>query len=144
MLMQSFKLMIVVVCLLALSAATVSAQNSHRFEIEVPFQFVMNGRTLPAGRYLIDRMDPNQPNILMFKNRKRGIARLIIMQRVESENPSDASCLVFVRRDEKYYLFRVWALGEKNGNEIPSMAGHVKPYPDTKNLTLVTLKAGSP
>lgn len=142
--MQSFKLITVAICLMAFSAVTVSAQNSHRFEIDVPFEFVISGRTLPAGRYLIDRMDPNQPNILMFKNKKRGIARLLIMQRIESEHPSDASCLVFIRRDDKFYLFRVWAVGERNGNEIPSMTESHKAYPDGKNSTLVRLKSRSP
>lgn len=37
---------------------SVSAQSRHRFTVHVPFQFVLNGQTLTAGEYVIERTDP--------------------------------------------------------------------------------------
>ena len=39
--------------------------------------------------------------------------------RVESESPSEVSTLLFLRRQEKLYLFQIWTGGEKDGNQIP-------------------------
>ena len=84
-------------------AATIYAQSSRRFEIAVPFQFEVAGQTLTAGKYSVERVDPSKPNVLMLKNIDNGALRLVFTQRVEREEPSKTSGLVFIRRDGKYY-----------------------------------------
>ena len=43
---------------LVTSVGSVNAQSTQRFKVDVPFQFILNGQTLTAGKYLIERTDP--------------------------------------------------------------------------------------
>jgi hypothetical protein len=122
------------------SVANVNAQSTQRFKVDVPFQFIVNGQTLTAGEYVIERTDPAKPNIVTLKSADSGIVRVIITQRVERDNPSTASSLIFIRREGKHYLFQVWNVGAMNGSEIPSYERE-RSDRQRKDLTLVTLRA---
>ena len=123
------------------SVASVNAQSSQRIKVDVPFQFVLNGQTLAAGKYVIERTDPAKPNVVTLRRDNGGVVRVIITQRVERENPSTESSLIFIRREGKHYLFQVWHVGAMNGSEVPSLFGRERSDRRRKDLTLVTLKA---
>jgi hypothetical protein len=139
MLKQSVRAVILFFSLI-MSVVSANAQSTHRFKVDVPFQFILNGQTLPAGNYVIERTDPAKPNIVTLKSADSGILRVIITQRVERDNPSAASSLIFIRREGKHYLFQVWNVGAMNGSEIPSYERE-RSDRQRKNLTLVTLRA---
>ena len=140
MLKQSVR--VVVLCFsLITSVVSVNAQSTHRFKVDVPFQFILNGQTLTAGKYVIERTDPAKPNIVTLKRADGGIVRVIITQRVERDNPSTASSLIFIRREGKHYLFQVWSFGAMNGGEISSAYERERSDRQRKDVTLVTLKA---
>ena len=126
------------------AATTVKAQDAHRFEIDIPFQFILSGRTVQPGRYVVGRLDPGKPNILIIKNTKEGTVRLLTMQRVESDKPSATSSLVFLRKDGKFYLFQVWSRDEMHGNQIPISGGDQSILPEDQNSRLVRLRAKAP
>jgi hypothetical protein len=139
MLKQSVRAVVLFFSLIT-SVANVNAQSTQRFKVHVPFQFVLNGQTLTAGEYVIERTDPAKPNIVTLKKADDGILRVIITQRVERDNPSTASSLIFIRREGKHYLFQVWNVGAMNGSEIPSYERE-RSDRQRKDLTLVTLRA---
>jgi hypothetical protein len=139
MLKQSVRAVVLFLSFLT-SVASVNAQSTQRFKVDVPFQFVLNGQTLTAGKYVIERTDPAKPNIVTLK-RDGGILRVIITQRVERDNPSTASSLIFIRREGKHYLFQIWNVGAMNGNQVPSAHGRERNNRQPTELTLVTLKA---
>ena len=117
---------------------SVAAQSVQRFKINVPFSFVLNDKTLPPGRYVIERTDPGRPNIVTLRNAQGNSVRLALTQRVERAEPSTSASLVFIRREGKHYLFQIWNDGAMSGNEIPFA-------PDTETAgrqhTLVMLRA---
>ena len=119
MLKQSVRAVVLFFSLIT-SVVSVNAQSRHRFTVHVPFQFVLNGQTLTAGEYVIERTDPAKPNIVTLKKADGGVVRVIITQRVEREHPSTESSLIFIRRGDRRYLFQVWNVGAMNGSEIPS------------------------
>lgn len=131
----------ITVLLLASLANVAAAQSAYRFKVEVPFQFVLNGQTLPAGAYVIERTDPARPNILTLKKLHGGIRRVIITQRVEKDKLSTASSLVFIQRKGEHYLFQVWTVAALNGNQIPVTPEQKLNEPQRDNVTFVTLKA---
>ena len=116
---QSITSTVIFVCLSTLVATTVNAQGSRRFEVNIPFQFFSNGRTLPAGKYVVERIDSTKQNVVMLKNKDEGTVLLILTQRVEQEQVSESSSLVFLRRNAKNYLFEIWAIGDSSGSRIP-------------------------
>lgn len=130
---------ILLLSVVTFAASTLNAQSAHRFKINVPFPFVVNGQTLPAGTYAVERADSGKPNIVTLKKAEGGIVRVVLTQRVEKDDPSAASSLIFIKREGKCYLFQVWNVGAMNGNQIP--AAFEKETGDRQNFTLVTLKA---
>ena len=135
------KQLVITVLLIALVASSVAAQSAYRFKVDVPFQFVLNGQTLPAGTYVIERTDPARPNIVTLKKVNGGIVRLVITQRVEKDEPSTASSLIFIQRKGKHYLFEVWTVAAMNGNQIPGALDKNVNEQQRNNVTFVTLKA---
>lgn len=118
MLKQSVGAVVLLIALIT-PGASIRAQSVQRFKIDVPFQFILNGRTLPAGTYVVERTDPARPNVVTLKKVDGRIFRLVITQRVEKDNPSTSSSLIFIEREGKHYLFQVWNLGAMNGSQIP-------------------------
>src|SRR5262245_30812634 len=116
---RSLITIVLTILLLGLVVTSVNAQSTNRFEVEVPFQFVLSGRILPAGNYAVERLDSGKPNILKLKNLDNGIMRLIFCQRVEKEMPTKTSFLLFRQREGRFFLSEVWDKDSLNGNQVP-------------------------
>ena len=140
MLKRSVGAVLLIWCLVTV-VASVKGQSSHRFKVDVPFQFILNGQTLTAGAYTIERTDPAKPDILTLKRDDGSVVRVIFTQRAERAKPSTESSLIFVRRGGKHYLFQVWTLGALNGREIPSAHKRERNDQQRKDPSLVTLRA---
>jgi hypothetical protein len=138
------KRLIILLCLSVILTGVAQAQSAHSFEVEIPFPFILGDRTLPAGKYLVQRIDPAKPNVLMFKNADTRIVRLVLTHRVESESPSAVSSMIFRRRQEKLYLFQIWTGGDKDGNQIPLLNEEEQRDPRGAASSIVKLGAKSP
>jgi hypothetical protein len=141
MLKQFVITVLLLLSLIALVANSVEAQSAYRLKVDVPFQFVLHGQTLPAGKYVIERTNPAKPNILTLKKVDRGPVRLVITQRVENDEPSTASSLIFIQRNGKHYLFQVWTVTAMNGNQIPNALDKKVDEQQSDKVTFVTLRA---
>lgn len=140
MLKQFVRPVLLLVALVTL-VVNVSGQSLDRFKVNVPFQFVLNGRTLPAGTYLVERTDPARRNLLTIKKADGGVIRAVITQRVEKDTPSSASSLVFIQREGKRYLFQVWNVGALSGGQIPLAFEKNRNDRQREAFALLTLKA---
>ena len=136
--------LIILLCLALILTGAAKAQSAHSFEVEIPFPFILGNRTLPAGKYLVQRIDPAKPNVLMFKNAGARIVRLMLTHRVEGEIPSAVSTLIFMRRQEKLYLFQIWSGGDKNGNQIPLLNEEERRDRYDARSSIVRLRAALP
>ena len=141
MLRQFVITVFLLISFIALVPTSVEAQSAYRFKVDVPFQFVLNGQTLPAGRYVIERTDPARPNIVTLKKVDGGIVRVVITQRIEKDEPSSASSLIFIQRKGKHYLFQVWTVAAMNGNQIPIAVDKKVIEQPRNNVSFVTLRA---
>jgi hypothetical protein len=135
--------LIMMVCLSVIVTGAAKAQSARTFEVEIPFPFILEDRTFPAGKYLVGRID-SKPNVLMFKNADAKIVRLMLTHRVESESPSALSTLLFLRRQEKLYLFQIWTGGDKNGNQIPLWNEEERRERHGAGASIVRLRAKAP
>ena len=131
---------VILLAFIALLANSVAAQVSHRFKIDVPFEFVLSGRTLPPGEYVIERTNAARPDIVTLKKKDGDFVRMIITHRVEKDEPSPTSSLIFIRRNGTHYLFQVWNVADMNGNQLPVPFDKTKDKQRT-NVALVTLRA---
>ena len=140
MLKQFVTATILFICLTTFRAGIANAQGRDRIEVQIPFSFVLRERTLPAGKYVVERTDPGRPNMLTLKNVDKSVVRVILAQRVEKNNPSAASSLVFIKRQGKLYLFQVWSFGSMNGAQVPSALDKQTNDRRRESPNLVTLK----
>ena len=140
MLKRSITATILFICLTTIAPGIANAQDRYRIEVHIPFSFVLRERTFPAGEYVVERTDPGRPNILTLTNVDRSIVRVLLAQRIEKNNPSTASSVVFIKRGEKLYLFQVWNMGSMNGAQVPSALDKQINDRRHQSPTLVTLK----
>ena len=139
MLMRSVKATIFI-CLITVAPGIANAQDRDRIEVQIPFSFVLKDRTLSSGKYVVERTDPGRPNILTLTSVDKSVVRVVLAQRVEKNDPSTASSLVFINREGKLYLFQVWSVGSMNGAQVPSALGKRSNDRRRQSPTLVTLK----
>jgi len=91
--------LIVLVALLAIPAATLYAQQTgSRFS--VPFSFVVNGYTLPAGDYFVEGL---WWNAVAFHHGK-GQANLVVMAQQSPRTQEVKTKLIFHRYGDHYVL----------------------------------------
>ena len=139
MLKQFVTATILFICLTTVRPSIASAQGRDRLEVNIPFSFVLNDRTLPASKYVVERTDPGRPNVLTLTNVDTSNVCVMLMQRVEKNHPGTASSLVFIKREGKLYLYQVWNVGALSGAQVPSaLDKETRERP--VRLTLVTLK----
>ena len=103
---------------LLLVAACASAQTVAK--VNVPFGFVVNKATLPAGAYRIDSVsNTSSTPILALRSEDARVAMLIMGNHATSAEPSENSRLVFRRYGDQYFLSQIWMAGETSGHELP-------------------------
>ena len=140
MLKQIVTTIILFISLTTVAPVIANSQGRDRIEVDIPFSFVLRQRTLPAGKYVMERTDPSRPNILTLTNIDKSVVRVVLAQRIEKNNPSTASSLVFIKREGKLYLFQVWNVGSMNGAQVPSALDKQTNDRLRQTPTLVTLK----
>ncbi len=102
-------------------ATNVRAQNAGVFEIQVPFDFVVKGRTYEAGRYRIGRLNQVNPNMLVLKTATGKTLVILQTQRGISGAPIKLSKLTFSRYGEMYFLDSIQASSESYESRLPSV-----------------------
>jgi hypothetical protein len=111
------------VCAALLLLAVVGAvpaigQSSIKLEANIPFDFVIGGKTLPAGEYTIDTAAANLPAVLIFKNVQAHASALAMTNPVETKTGKGANKLVFHRYGTQYFLSSVWVANDRVGRAL--------------------------
>jgi len=106
---------------LLLVAACANAQ-SVKVKANVPFDFVVDKATLPAGDYSIDQLSANS-KALAVRNHDAGAQMIVLSNTANRLNASGETCLVFHRYGERYFLSQIWIQGEAEGLQL-SMSKH--------------------
>jgi hypothetical protein len=104
---------------LGLVLATVSAYaQTIRVKANVPFNFIVDRATLPAGEYTIQTMD-TQGRVLSIRDSDQRPRSMVISNRCESLEASAQTKLVFHRYGDRYFLVQIWVEGNNSGHELP-------------------------
>jgi hypothetical protein len=99
-----------------LSVAAV-AGLSLKLEANIPFDFMVNGKTLPAGHYTVEQ--GSTQNVLVIRNWETNQAAGAITQRCEVGADSQPQ-LIFRRYGDQYFLAKV--LGDTGAELMKSKA----------------------
>jgi hypothetical protein len=102
---------------LALLVTTAASAQSVKVKANVPFSFIVNRVTLPAGEYLVESVD-NQGRALRFGNRNSNAKDLVLANSCDAVKPATQTKLIFHRYGDRYFLKRIWVAGNSAGHEL--------------------------
>ena len=94
----------------------VNAQMSTIFKAQVPFEFVANGKTMPAGECIIEVVGDGRTLLSINGGKQQAYAFPIT---AESPNASKEAALVFHQYGERYFLAGVKREG-RIGYQLPA------------------------
>jgi len=96
-----------------------SAARAETVEVKVPFPFVVNGHTLPAGQYRLD-YDPAESSVLKIHGEHGTKAETMTLTIPASKpDPVDGKPALTFKHDENgYRLLDVWESNEE-AQEVP-------------------------
>lgn len=88
--------------------------NYAQHVVNIPFQFNIGDRAMPAGEYTIRRVNPSSDRAVLQITRK-GAASILLATNDVVGTPRRASTLVFNCYGGNRYLTEVWTAGETVG-----------------------------
>ena len=93
------------ICLLGVGVAA-QAQIRGEIAVTLPFEFVVSGKTLPAGTYTVSRFSDDKFDGVILSNREGG--KSVFVHPTEVENTSaDKPQVSFERVGEQHFLTRI-------------------------------------
>jgi hypothetical protein len=103
--------------ILLLAAVSVQAGNtlSNQMKVTVPFKFAVNGKTLPAGIYVVE-LNTERRTVLLRTDGQQPI--LVLALGKESLAVPQHSQLVFHRYGTAFFLTEVWTEGNTSGRAL--------------------------
>jgi hypothetical protein len=102
----------------ASALASVSAQTpGHNITANVPFEFNVGDKTLPAGSYAVAAVGTDRSG-LRVSNRDDNETAIRLTQTVQANEPKEQTVLVFKRYGDRYFLSQVWLSGETKGLQM--------------------------
>lgn len=102
---------------LALFMTTAASAQTIHMKADIPFNFILNGATLPAGEYSVTSMDMTG-QVLSVSDLKSHQSNLIISNSCRSLKPATKTKLVFHRYGDRYFLKQIWVAGNDSGREL--------------------------
>ena len=85
--------------------------------VNIPFNFVVGGATLPSGEYTVQGLSLG--NAISIRKLDQTAKSLTLAIRCESSKTPEKSKLVFHRYGDRYFLAQIWMAGDNAGHELP-------------------------
>lgn len=103
---------------LLLVGAVGSAQAQQSIRVNIPFAFMADKATLPAGEYLVQRPAIGGPRVLMLQRIDGSAAAIVSAMSVQANDWQTETYLVFHRFGDSYFLSQIWTEGNKSGLQL--------------------------
>jgi hypothetical protein len=101
---------------LILVASSAQAQSSDIIKVNVPFDFQVSGKTLPAGEYTVKRLTEKVVLIQSVDNKTSVVAQA--PGRIQAGANDATERLVFHQYGDQYFLSQVWLSRDEDGREL--------------------------
>ena len=106
--------------LVTLTASAQGQSLAYRVKANIPFDFTVGEKQLPAGEYSVARTIPSSGDLVLSITDHDGHTKATrLTNATVTLSPKDRSVLVFHRYGDQYFLFQVWTAGETGGREFP-------------------------
>jgi hypothetical protein len=100
----------------SLSAISVYAQSKTLIsKVEIPFDFSIRDKTLPAGIYRVERIFYD---VLIIRSEDSQEVSVSLTMPVRAKEIPETGQLLFHRYGESYFLFQIWEPGSNDGRQF--------------------------
>ncbi len=112
---------LILVLLFAFAVPPAFAQNGVHLGADIPFPFIVEGKTLPAGHYEFWQLSINNESQWQVRDVKNGGQNqaMFVTETTESPDPAKTSALAFRQLGDHYYLADLWAARGEWGWHVP-------------------------
>jgi hypothetical protein len=101
--------------------ATAQLSSSEKIVAQVPFEFVLGNKVVPAGEWVVQPANMDS-RILQLRNTDAGVSMLTLHTLIEGKKSADCK-LVFHKYGSSYFLVEVTIDGMRNGYLLPETKG---------------------
>ena len=136
---------LMIVGVLSINTQAQTSRNMQRLHVSVPFAFDAGNKTLPAGDYRVQVVNPSSDRSVLQIASTDGKSSVMIKTTDIQGQLSEKAKLTFRRYGDQYFLAHVWMAAESLGFDTPSskaekslrrQLGNV-----AKNLDIVSVSA---
>lgn len=103
---------------LMLTAVSVCAQSERSGILNIPFNFIVGGKTLPAGEYTVEPNKRDSHNVWLAQSREGKASALFTTMPVRANQTQEETKLVFHRYGDQYFFSQIWTPGSNTGREL--------------------------
>ena len=101
--------------LLVMLTTSVNAQSDLRLKVNIPFEFSVRGKILPAGEYTVRY---RTQGFLLIQSADLSTSQVFGTSSTQAGTNRNQSSLVFNRYGDQYFLSKVWKAGRSIGFEV--------------------------
>ena len=102
---------LILMAVFGLAATPTKAQSSSGVRADVPFDFIVGDKTLPAGKITVHGASSSNPGPLSITNYDKGQSMFRMSRLLVGPNTTEQGKLVFHKYGNQYFLAQVWIPG---------------------------------
>ena len=113
--------MIAMIVLVGSMAVAARAETGGRAQwiANIPFEFSVGSKTLPAGEYTVRQVNPASDHaVLQLRSRDGSVSAMVQMGSVIGK-AQDSAKLIFNRYGDQYFFAQAWVDGDNTGLQAP-------------------------
>jgi len=104
--------------LLVMTAVSVRAQSERSKLTNIPFNFIVGQKTLPAGEYTVEPNRRDYDQVWLVQNREGDASALFTTMPIRANQTQEETKLVFHKYGDQYFLSQIWTPGGNSGSEL--------------------------
>jgi hypothetical protein len=104
--------------LLVMTAISVRAQSERSKVTNIPFNFIVGQKTLPAGDYTVEPYRRDYDKVWLVQSRDGRTSALVITMPVQFSETQEKTKLVFHKYGDQHFLAQVSLAGGNSGREL--------------------------
>lgn len=112
-------IMILLVAMIGLSSAKAQTVSNQQLIANIPFEFSVGGKTLPAGEYTVRCTNPASDQKVLQLTSKDGHASVLVQTNSVIGKTNERAKLVFNRYGDRYFFSQAWLAADNTGTQAP-------------------------
>ena len=100
-----------------LGSTHADASTTPEIQANIPFAFTVENSTLPAGMYVVRRLDDAEPNVMEIRSKDRRLSVVFLVGEATTRTAPNEAELVFDTFGNRHFLSEVFQVGDSVGVE---------------------------